>query len=155
LQEAYEEGRFMGDLAKNIFLIMDWTFEKIESIVHTERLHSSLKYKLKPLDDIAFDNLNPRIHIYLTGDNTTQPGNEIISHLINAQEINRPKIEQVIANYGGVIKDNAPMDAISLTSNFFLKISENLNALDRGVNKLMKKMVNRQISRKVKKISNQ
>jgi hypothetical protein len=152
LQEAYEEGKYMGDLAKNIFLIIDWSAEKIESIVKTERVHSHLKYRLNPLDDLAFDNLNPRIHIYLTGDNTTQPSLDIANALVSYMEANKAKITRMLSDGSMNIGTNGSFDSITFTSNFFIRISKNLNGLEKAINSIMKRIVNRQIANRAKKI---
>jgi hypothetical protein len=153
LQEAYEEGVYMGDLAKNIFLLLDWSLDKIEKKVAIEREHSRLKYKLYPIEDQWFDDLNPKVHIYLTGDNTSQPGSAIIQSLMTTQAGNTAIIARLIEEQLGLITGNTGFDRISLTSRFFTKISLRLNSMDSGVNKKMKRVINRQITNRVNAIS--
>lgn len=153
LQEAYEEGVYMGDLAKNIFLLLDWSLEKIEKTVDIEREHSVLKYKLYPVEDQWFDTLNPRVNIYLTGDNTAQPGPNVIEPLLAAQVAHSGKIAQLIEEHFSIIEGKGGFDTISLTSRFFTGLSKRLVAIDGGVKRTMRKVLNRQIERRVKHIS--
>jgi hypothetical protein len=153
LQEAYEEGVYMGDLAKNILLLLDWALDKIEVKVNVEREHSILKYKMYPIEDQGFDDLNPRVNIYLTGDNTSQPGKELVHSLFTLQQANKPKMEVLIRQHLTVIQGKGGMDGISLTSRFFTGISLQLEKMDLKVQRVMKNIINKQITKKVNAIS--
>lgn len=152
LQESSEEGPYMGELAKNILLMLDWPLEYIEKKVNIERNYSKLKYKLYPLDDASVDNYNPIINIYLTGDNTFQPNSDFIAHLLTEIEKNEHKLATLMNDYTNSVKNKRENDLISFTSRFLNSVSEKLNGLDAQVQVFMKKSLNNMVERKVKKL---
>jgi hypothetical protein len=152
LQESTEEGTYMGLLAKNILLMLDWPLDYIEKKMLVERNYSRLKYKLSPLDDSSVDNYNPIINIYLTGDNTFQPGSEVISHLLEQIDKNEQKLGQLMESYAQGVKNEPKYDLISFTSRFLNGVSEKLKNVDTRVQLVMKKSLNSMVERRVRKL---
>jgi hypothetical protein len=152
LQESSEEGHFMGDMARNILLMLDWPLDYIEKKVNIERNYSKLKYKLYSLDDASVDNYNPIVNIYLTGDNTLQPNSKFIKHLLEQIEKNEIKLATLMSEYTNGVKNKRENDIISFTSRFLNKVSEKLKNLDTIIHLLMRKTLNNMVERKVKKI---
>jgi hypothetical protein len=153
LQESYEEGVYMGDLAKNILLFLDWPLKDLEKKVEIERAHSRLKYKLYPLDLPSIDNLNPKVNIYLTGDNTFQPDDDFVDHCAHSVEKNKDRLELLLKNYYQEVFSHDGRDVITYTSDIFIALSGSLNSVDKGVNKLMKRTLNYLVNSRVNKIT--
>ena len=150
LQEAYEEGIYMGDLAKNIFLLLDWTLEKIEAKVHIEKVHSLLKYNLKPIEDPYFEDLKPHIFIYLTGDNTKQPSLELCRELLTSLRGNKEMIQDFILRYNDQKVD---FNSISITSKIFNRISRHFLSMETRIQKLRIRIIQSQVKREAKKMA--
>jgi len=152
LQESYEEGVYMGDLAKNILLMLDWSLEKIERRSAAERAHSALKCRLHPLDEPEIDNLNPEIHLYLTGDNTAQPSDEFIGRLLAVQSPDAQASRRRLESGAAAALESARLDRIALTSRAFTFALKGLGSLEDAVRRLMKTTLSRQVASETRKL---
>lgn len=105
IQEAYEEGKYMEQFAKCLLLLLDWDIDRIEGMAKTERVLSFKKYLENPLDDIELELLDPLVNIYITGDNTKQPNEEFIIHLLENIKKNNINIDNILKNSSALFKD--------------------------------------------------
>jgi hypothetical protein len=153
LQESTEEGQYMGDLARNILLMLDWPLSDLERRAEVERNYSQLKYKLYPLDDVKVELLNPQINIYLTGDNTFQPSEEFVAYILSQIEKNEATIDKLIGLGRQALNGKSGDQMINLTGKVLIGVSDRLKSLDSRVNKLMKRSVNKMVEHKVRQIS--
>jgi len=83
IQECYEEGHYMGQLAQAFLSTMDWDLKKLKEVSFSERKLSRQNFKTKPLDRGWFENNSYVVHLYLTGDNTRQPSRSFIEELLS------------------------------------------------------------------------
>ncbi len=153
MQEAQEEGQFMAGLARNILLILDWPFYKIDRLISLERNHSNLKYNLNPIDDRWIEHLNPKINIYITGDNTNQPGPELITALMDSMKANQERIEAIINSVSIGNNGKSRRDLISLAGGFFSRLSLQIHWMDNKVNRMTDRTMNYLVAKKVKKLA--
>ncbi len=140
----------MGNLAKNVLTFLEWPIKELEEKAKIEHEHSKLKYNLYPLDDQVIDTLNPKVNIYLTGDNTFQPDPELTSKILISQKANRLQLEYLLNQYKKYYQNNTSTGMIKSTSSLFITISEMLKGADKKVNSLMKRTMNNMINKKVK-----
>ncbi|MBL7810766.1 MAG: hypothetical protein JNL57_00965 [Bacteroidetes bacterium] len=153
LQESSEEGVYMGNLARNVLTFLEWPLGELEEKARLEHEHSKLKYNIYPLDDQIVDTLNPRVNIYLTGDNTFQPDAAFASVLMQEQESHISKIAALIQRYKKDLDSGEQENRIVRTTALFSRISAGLKNTDRKVNELMKRTVNRMVNNRVNKIT--
>ena len=152
LQEAHEEGVCMGGFARSMLLLLDWPIEEIEKKATNERIQSHLKYRLHPLDYQLIDNMNPRVNLYLTGDNTTSPNRQLIKSLTDNMLANKTRIENFIqANEYGTFKQNG-FDSIGLVAGILTRVSLCFKAMDQCVNNVLNKTLNHLVKRKAKSL---
>ena len=71
----------------------------------TERAISFKKYLENPLDDIELELLDPLVNIYITGDNTKQPNEEFIIHLLENIKNNNINIDNFLKNSSALFKN--------------------------------------------------
>jgi hypothetical protein len=152
LQEASEEGVYMNSLAKNILLFLDWPIAELEKKARVEGMHSVLKNRLYPLNEPEFDILNPKINIYLTGDNTFQPDEELINQLFESQLKNSELIKMSVENYKNSVLKSNPRDIMNFTTKMFTGFSSALNSLNKRVMQMRINSLNRLVNSKVKSI---
>lgn len=141
LQEAFEEGEYMGALAENLLTVLDWELPRLLSLVHLERAHSRLNYRLRPLDDDRFEALNPVVHINLTGDNTRQPGRAVVSAILDGCLPDRDLIAQELAWDGQFRKLERKIDILTFIKVVFGSISDVFVFLQRMTERLKKRTV--------------
>lgn len=153
LQECYEEGTFMGNLAKNILHFLEWPIKDLEKKANLERSHSRLRYRLNPINSQKFENKNQIINIYLTGDNTFQPELPFIEKMIALQFENKDQIKKLIYNYLKREKKQTNSDLISFVGSFFSSISSFLKKMELKVNIIMNNSVSYLVKKKAKKLT--
>jgi hypothetical protein len=153
IQEANEEGPYMGNLGMNVLTFLEWPINELEEKAKIEHEHSKLKYALYPLDDQEIDNLNPKVNIYITGDNTFQPDKEFISKLLKAQKDNEVRLGSILARYKKYSEKANDTGMIMNTSSIFLKISGLLKSADKKVNSMMQKTLNKAVNKRVDQLT--
>jgi hypothetical protein len=153
MQESYEEGVYMGDLAKNILIILDWPLQEIKRRAELEKIHSTLKYKLKPIDDFWVDNLDPLVNIYLTGDNTAQPSDTLNLTLVQQMQTNEKWIQEYLEGNQRMQDEQRKFNSINWVSSSLSALSLKLNSWDKKVNRLMTRTLNNIVQKKVSEIS--
>jgi hypothetical protein len=153
LQAANEEGPYMGNLAKNVLTFLEWPINELEEKFKIEHEHSKLKYALYPLDDQSIDNLNPKVNIYLTGDNTFQPDKDFISKMIKSQSDNESRLNSILERYKEYSEKDNSTGMIKNKSTMFLWVSEMLKNADKKVNSMMKQTMNRAVNKKVEQLT--
>ena len=104
LQEAYEEGTNMGELSKNMLLLLDWTESELLEEMRKEKNESIIKYYQSPLDDLQFEQLDGSTAIYLTGDNCRQPSEQLVIELAKRCWKNRGKIDDFLNEFSKFAK---------------------------------------------------
>jgi len=82
VQEASEEGEHMEGLAYALLHCLDLDIEELQQLALKERAQSQENYRHSPLAPPDFEALKPAVNIYLTGDNTAQPGDALLRDLI-------------------------------------------------------------------------
>lgn len=97
LQDAYEEGEPMGQLAKNILTVLGWDISKLEEKALIERIHSRYNYRLHTLDDPDFEALKPFTLLNITGDNCRPPSEALVVKLLENCLINKEQISKELS----------------------------------------------------------
>jgi|GEM_PF-946310 len=141
VQQAFEEGDYMGQLAANVLSVLDWDLEKLEDKVKKERIHSRLNYRLNFLDTDSFEALNPAINIYLTGDNTRQPMRNFIREMMTRTLAYRKMTESVLEEDMKIRQRTQAFDLVMAVKIFFSICSGCLNSAQKGVYQLKNSLV--------------
>jgi hypothetical protein len=102
LQQAREEGQFMEALARHMLLLLDWSVAELRRVATTERIKSKLRYQEAPIDDATFEDLNGETCLYLTGDNTQQPSDQLVEALAETCVRNQGAIAQFLTDGHGI-----------------------------------------------------
>lgn len=98
VQEASEEGEHMEGLAHALLHCLDLDIQELSELAAQERAQSQENYRHSPLDPPDFESLEPVVNIYLTGDNTAQPGKELIRSLIENMRPNLGVLGNLMAS---------------------------------------------------------
>ncbi len=146
LQEASEEGVYMGEMARNILQFLDWPVSELASRAAKERTHSLLKNRLYPLDDPDFELLDPHINIYMTGDNTFQPDSNLLVELIESQAKNLPVISELLETHGDNFAARTSV-LTSLSTRILNALSKILREASDRVEQVHQRAANRLVSR--------
>jgi hypothetical protein len=96
LQEATEEGVFMEGLAKITLQLLDLDVGDLLALAERERAASRANYQAAPIDPPPFEQLNPVVNIYLTGDNTRQPRARLVESIHAEYARHRDRLVQVV-----------------------------------------------------------
>lgn len=76
----------MRHLAVELMTLLEWPTTLLHQRVNSEAAISRRSDFLDPIDPSAFEALDPLVVLYLTGDNTFQPGVDFIGALVHNQE---------------------------------------------------------------------
>jgi hypothetical protein len=154
LQSCYEEGVYMGDLLKNVLLCIDWPIEDLEQKAMKERIYSQLKYVLAPLDPLSIENSDPLVTIYLTGDNTHQPADDLLAEIIRRQRTHKVLLKDYSEIDSQQRTRSRPVNTtIRVTNRLWSGLSARLKLLEQGVDRLGQRTVNRIVSRQINRLS--
>jgi long-chain acyl-CoA synthetase len=96
IQEASEEGARMEEMANVVLECLDLDLEQLSEAAAAERTESQSRYEMSPLDPPDFDALEPAVNIYLTGDNTRQPSEDLLDRLLGGLLGNQAKIAAIV-----------------------------------------------------------
>lgn len=78
---AGEEGPNMQALAEGLLRALEWTPARLAAAARAESRRGRRQYRSRPLDDAAFEALDPAVHIHLTGDDGPQPSRSLVRAL--------------------------------------------------------------------------
>ena len=131
IEEGFDEGESMGLFAMNLLAALDCPIELIETRVHAERIHSHLNYFWNTLDDRAFEDKDPIINLYLTGDNCKQPDRALIQELYYYCSINQDCIKKAVWEGERIKIGRSVSRCISGFQGVFMIISRGNNLLRR------------------------
>ncbi|MBL8642588.1 MAG: acyl--CoA ligase, partial [Rhodospirillaceae bacterium] len=96
LQEASEEGPHMAGMAQALLECLGMDLDELAAAAKDERIESQKAYEASPLDPPDFETLEPVVNIYLTGDNTRQPSEELLAALLKGMNANKARLQQDI-----------------------------------------------------------
>jgi hypothetical protein len=154
LQEAYEEGPYMEELARSFLQLLDWKFADLEKVAAVERSHSRLNYRLSPLDPDTFEALNPLINIYLTGDNTRQPRRPLVRTLLHEFLAGREKFTAALEGDREARFRDQKFDGIAAVKIAFAKTSSALRFVEKTLHRAGRAVLDREVQRRVDGIAN-
>ena len=149
LQEAAEEGPCMGDFAKNMLLLLDWTESELERRTIIEKRQSRARYLQAPLDDLGFEAAEGPTGIYLTGDNCAQPDDAFNLALGRACIANKDRIQAFLGDFAKSAPDSGPgpIDGLCL---FFCDVTEKVASATANLAVASRRMTSDRLSRRHK-----
>lgn len=141
LQEATEEGPFMEVLARQFLQLLDRDLKDLLALAAQERRHSRLNYRLRPLDPDDFEQLNPAVNIYLTGDNTRQPRPRLVQAIAERYLSTRDQLVRLLAEDQAVQNQARTLDTIGVVSTVFNRLGGALGWLQKRVDDVGQKIL--------------
>lgn len=151
LQEAQEEGPYMGEMAQNLLLLLDWKLEDLQKKQRVERIYSGMEYHLHPLDSELFESLNPVSVIYLTGDNTGQPDIQFIKRLFKNISLNKSKIDLEIHDRKDNFSKNMNPRKIKYVIFISALMKRLITIIDNKINSLSQRLIQNLIKKNVER----
>ncbi len=147
---ASEEGKNMRGFAHHMMVMLGWNLSDLEKRVKEEKRQSNIRYWESPLDDIEFESKLLLTCLYLTGDNTAQPGKDLVQALVKACEKNREQIRSIVAQNNSAARHSNRMafkpSLLFLVANKFNRFA---NSAAAGIDKKTKTFMNTIIRRKL------
>ncbi len=150
LQEAQEEGDYMGSLGQNLLNLLEWEPAALEPKAALERIHSRMNYRLRPIDDEGFDALDPVTHLDLTGDNTRQPPRHMVDSLIQCCLRNRAVLERALGEEELERARHRRLDLVTVVNRALSGIAHSLHLTERRLDGFRRNVVRSIIARTAK-----
>ena len=152
LQVSQEEGKYMGTLSKDILNMLEWPLSQLKEKVDEEQLHSRLKFKVFPIDDLKFAERAPMVNIYITGDNTSQPDRDLLSRLTEAQLARTSHLEAFIRRFNSVGFDHVKEEvALDSATRLLIVIERVLVRLEQWISYLLQRSKVRMVAKTIKR----
>jgi len=156
LQESQEEGPYMGEMAQNLLLLLDWKLEDLQRIQRVERIYSGMEYHLRPLDSELFESFDPVSVIYLTGDNTGQPDLQFVKQLLKNISVNKSKIDSEMHDRKDNFSKNMNPKKIKYIIFISALVKRLITIIDNKINnfsqRLIQKLIKKNVDLKVKEV---
>jgi hypothetical protein len=147
LQEATEEGPYMEQFARCLLKLLEWDIDTLEAHALKERTQSRWNYRLSPLDPDAFEELDPAVHVCLTGDNTRQPRAGLMRSILSKHMAIRPRLLRALDEDAAARGQRKKIDRVAAVKMAFAVSDDVIGLIQRGLGRAKKLLLRSEAER--------